>query len=362
MLGLKRTEHFQRIRNEVIRQIDLRAVVAHDLGLTPRGKTLQALCPFHHEHTPSFTVWEDHFFCFGCEVIGNIFDWLESSEGGCYDPKAAYRQALYLAGIRPDRPQYFERSRAEPTAYPKPKTAVASAWMKPIMEQSHRALARQNGKVARAAYHYLVKRGLESVIDVVGFGVVEYELIEQSIALEAPKRIWSWCGRIVIPFRIDDQAVWFKLRYTGTEPKSLLKEKNILRYDGPEVGKDVLPAPFNAGSLKYQGEVVLIEGELNAAALMVAIGATHPIIGLPGGRLPLGWEEHLKGRNCAVIADNDSAGHHHRSSLMDLFSGYGIQARTISITSGDEQNLDANDLLMAHGAADLKTRLEEVLK
>lgn len=36
-------------------------------------------CPFHSDHTPSFTVFEDdrggHFYCFSCSCAGDVFEW-----------------------------------------------------------------------------------------------------------------------------------------------------------------------------------------------------------------------------------------------------------------------------------------------
>lgn len=47
------------------------------LELKPAGKDKQKMrCPFglHEDRTPSFTLWPDHFFCFGCGRGGSIFD------------------------------------------------------------------------------------------------------------------------------------------------------------------------------------------------------------------------------------------------------------------------------------------------
>jgi hypothetical protein len=42
------------------------------------GNRLTGLCPFHEEHTPSFSVFEDnnHFKCFGCGEQGDSIDFL----------------------------------------------------------------------------------------------------------------------------------------------------------------------------------------------------------------------------------------------------------------------------------------------
>lgn len=40
------------------------------------GGRHKALCPFHREDTPSFTVFEDGFKCFGCDADGSNVDLL----------------------------------------------------------------------------------------------------------------------------------------------------------------------------------------------------------------------------------------------------------------------------------------------
>ncbi|MAS96101.1 MAG: hypothetical protein CMO55_23105 [Verrucomicrobiales bacterium] len=34
-------------------------------------------CPFHDDRTPSCWVQPDHFFCFGCEAVGDVFEFLK---------------------------------------------------------------------------------------------------------------------------------------------------------------------------------------------------------------------------------------------------------------------------------------------
>jgi CHC2 zinc finger len=39
-----------------------------------------ALCPFHAENTPSFRVYPDHYYCFGCGAHGDAINWLLEHE------------------------------------------------------------------------------------------------------------------------------------------------------------------------------------------------------------------------------------------------------------------------------------------
>lgn len=51
--------------------------------LTNCGSRAVALCPFHKEKTPSFTIYKDtnSFFCFGCQQGGNVINFIMSLHG-----------------------------------------------------------------------------------------------------------------------------------------------------------------------------------------------------------------------------------------------------------------------------------------
>lgn len=103
------------IKPEVLLEIKHRLPLDRFLGqfltLRKEGHNLVARCPYHEEKTPSFTVYTDHFFCFGCNVRGDIFDWLMRDASRTF--AEAVQVAANLAGIdlRPlPRVQADERS------------------------------------------------------------------------------------------------------------------------------------------------------------------------------------------------------------------------------------------------------------
>lgn len=72
-------EHLiDRIRDSV----DIVDLISRYISLKKRGKNYKALCPFHTEKTPSFTVnvQKQIFYCFGCGVGGNAFSFLMQYE------------------------------------------------------------------------------------------------------------------------------------------------------------------------------------------------------------------------------------------------------------------------------------------
>lgn len=70
------------IIDEIREKTDIVSVVSDYVALRKRGKNYLALCPFHSEKTPSFTVSQDKqiFHCFGCNEGGNVFSFLMKIE------------------------------------------------------------------------------------------------------------------------------------------------------------------------------------------------------------------------------------------------------------------------------------------
>jgi hypothetical protein len=56
-------------------------LIGETLKLRRQGQAYVGLCPFHGERTPSFTVYRDHYYCFGCGAHGDAFDWLMHTRG-----------------------------------------------------------------------------------------------------------------------------------------------------------------------------------------------------------------------------------------------------------------------------------------
>jgi DNA primase len=61
---------------------DIVRVVSEYVALKGQGSTLKALCPFHSEKTPSFSVHREKqlFHCFGCSVGGDVFKFIMLAE------------------------------------------------------------------------------------------------------------------------------------------------------------------------------------------------------------------------------------------------------------------------------------------
>jgi DNA primase len=72
----------QQFIDELKHQADIVVVVQDYVSLKKTGATYKGLCPFHGEKTPSFHVNREKgfFHCFGCQVGGDVFKFLELHE------------------------------------------------------------------------------------------------------------------------------------------------------------------------------------------------------------------------------------------------------------------------------------------
>src|SRR5690606_1906658 len=64
--------------DELMNRVDIVDVIGDRLDLKRAGSNYQALCPFHNEKTPSFTVspTKQFYHCFGCGAHGTAIRFL----------------------------------------------------------------------------------------------------------------------------------------------------------------------------------------------------------------------------------------------------------------------------------------------
>ncbi len=84
---------------EIKERLGIQEVIAPYVKLKRAGKSLQGLCPFHKEKTPSFHVSTDRgtWHCFGCGLGGDAFSFIEKVEG--VDFKGALKILAEKAGV-----------------------------------------------------------------------------------------------------------------------------------------------------------------------------------------------------------------------------------------------------------------------
>ena len=103
-------EHFI---DDLLTRIDIVDLIESHLPLRKAGRDFQALCPFHDEKTPSFTISREKQFyhCFGCSAHGSAIGFLMNYRN--LEFVEAVEELAQIAGL--EVPREAGRERAVPT-------------------------------------------------------------------------------------------------------------------------------------------------------------------------------------------------------------------------------------------------------
>ncbi len=125
----------EQVLMEIKYRNDIESVISPYVNLKRNGRILKGLCPFHNEKTPSFTVYPDSssFYCFGCQVGGDIFtftklienlDYIEAvkllaDRSGVTLPEAGYDDSMQklrqtLLNINKETAKFFHKHLMSP--------------------------------------------------------------------------------------------------------------------------------------------------------------------------------------------------------------------------------------------------------
>ena len=298
--------------------------------LSGRGQTLQGVCPFHTEDTPSFTVFveDNRWKCFGCGRGGSVFDFVMERE------KLEFWDAvLYLAGkCGIPVPNITEEEKTEHIKREQVETLLSQ-----YAAACHRAL-----KSDEKALEYLKGRGVtdESIEAYgIGVGVSLTKNVDKALAKESGISDTRLVGRIIFPIQRGGKVVQVSARTLSPEDK----RKYIW------LSRELYP--FNSHRLRAE-RVVLVEGVLDAILLEQA-GFQACATGVHFKR---DWLRLIrKETNCYAAFDQDDsgAGETANESVSDLLFEGGHKAFVVKLPEGH----DPASLIQVEGAG----RFQELL-
>lgn len=307
-----------RIRNDDVARVRDMAGIAEVVGdhvtLRPAGGgSLKGLCPFHEERSPSFHVTpaKGLYHCFGCQVGGDVIDFLERIEHLTFQEaveKLAGRFGIELryedSGAGPRRPQ-GERTRLLEAH------KAAAAYYAEQLSSAEAVVGRQfldeRGFDAAAAAHFGVgfapnswdalTRHLRSM------GFTDRELTVGGLSKEGQRgMIDRFRGRLVWPIRdITGETIGFgarKLLEDDQGPKYLnTSETPIYRKSQVLYGIDLAKR-----AIAKQRKAVIVEGYTDVMACHLAgIETAIATCGTAFG------EDHVKILR-RLLMDNDTFG------------------------------------------------------
>ena len=275
-------------------KIDVAEEVGLVVALRKSGKSLQGLCPFHNERTPSFHVFPESqtWRCFGCNEGGDVFTFVEKQQG------LDFRDALhYLAekvGVTvEDYGSTSPEQQREANALKEKLRKLneeAALWFHQMLLRSKdaadaRAYIQSRGISAESVMSFSLGYALEGWDGLskylFGQGYTEYELeqaglvraremakVSAATSVSAVGRDQSsgvydyFRNRIIFPIRdIRGRVIGFGGRALGdnhpkylNSPQTALFEKNNVLY-ALDMARD---------AIKFAKQVVIVEGYVDA--------------------------------------------------------------------------------------------------
>ncbi|NPA15791.1 MAG: DNA primase [Deferribacteres bacterium] len=325
--------------DEVKSRLDIVEVISTYLPLKKRGKNYVALCPFHVEKTPSFTVSPEKqmFYCFGCGKGGDVVKFLMLMEDLSF--REALAKAAEMAGVEVSFEDFREKE----------DTNRLREIHKILCEWFCRFLKTDAGKRAR---EYLISRGItppwwerfrigfapsgfDLASPLMKKGFKREELIESGLFSERNGTLsCKFVNRITIP--IWDGAgrvIAFGGRILGKgEPKYL---------NSPETpifnkGRVVYAYHLAKEGIKQKGRAIVVEGYMDVISLHIK-GYTEAVAALGTAFTSEQAKKILRlTKNVYLLFDGDDAGIRAALRASKVFYGMGVEPRVALLPEGED--------------------------
>ena len=356
--------------DDLLNRSDIVEVVGSRIQLKKAGKNYSALCPFHKEKTPSFSVSPDKqfYYCFGCGAGGNALGFVMDHDQ--LDFPQAVEELAKRAGMEVPREDSGRKHKPrQPVDSPLyPLLAAAADYYRQALK-SH--------PTRKAAVEYLKGRGLSGVIardfglgfappgwdnlmkHLGGDALQQKALIDAGLLIENAengKRYDRFRDRVMFPIRDSrGRVIAFGGRVLGDDkPKYLNSPETPVFHKGQE-----LYGLYEARQANRDlDEIMVVEGYMDVIALAQQ--------GLRNAVATLGTatsEEHLK-RLFRIVPsvlfcfDGDAAGRKAawralEATLPNLQDGR--RARFLFLPDGE----DPDTLVRAEGTDAFRARIQQ---
>src|SRR2546422_5562736 len=329
-------------------QANILQVIQEYVPLRRAGRTYKGLCPFHSEKTPSFHVDPEKgfFHCFGCNVGGDVFKFLELHE------KVAFPDAVRLLAQKFGLalPEQSEGSGDELRQDAALREAllkaheVASAYFSEQLAAPTGARARQQLKdrdVSSQTIEQLglgfapnSREGLKSRLLKQGFA--EGLLLQSGLLVgrEAGEVTDRFRNRLMVPICRDTGSV---IAFGG---RQMEPDQGGPKYlNSPETpiyskGRTLYGLQLTKGQIRKLGWVVLVEGYFDFAQVFQANAA--PVVASCGTALTHQQTQMLRRftTNVKLSYDPDAAGQGAAVRSCDLLVAEGFEVKVVALDNG----------------------------
>lgn len=346
------TEWLERLKSKV----DIAEIVSPYVSLQSKGGKKWACCPFHHEKTPSFCLYENTqtYHCFGCGVGGDAISFVQEIEHTDFMGALKIISDKYRIPI----PDF---SRDDKSAKLKAHKDKLFAMMKDAANYFHSNLKSDAGASAR---EYLTRRGITmqtAVIFGLGYSLGKNQLIAYLSSKGYSKEnmqeaglvdttqngniVDTMAGRLIVPIINNvKQVVAFGGRVLDdSKPKYKNTRDTVLFNKSREI--------FGQHSIKRLKletnvtELIVVEGYMDVISLFQS-GVKNAIASM-GTSLTQDQAKLIKRYVDKVVIcyDGDSAGQNATMRGLDILYNHGLDVRVVSLPD----NLDPDEYVRKYG-------------
>ena len=359
----------KQIPREIIEEVrarnDIAEVIGSYLSIKNAGTRFKALCPFHKEKSPSFTISPDRqiYHCFGCGAGGDVIRFVQEYE------KIDFMMALQMLADRAGMELHLEES-GEGSGADKRKLLQIHEG---VTQLYHRILLEhESGEAGRA---YLATRALQpqTIKDFqIGFAPdrfdalekwaqqkkIPLELMEQAgLMIKSDKRDGYYDrfrNRLMFPIR--DEAG----RVIGFSGRVIVKDEKSGKYvNSPETPlfhkSRVLFAIDKARrAMADSRTAIVVEGQIDAircheAGIANVVASQGTALTADHARMIRRYADEV-----ILVLDADAAGQKAALRSSEAFIAEELSVRVASLPAGE----DPDSLVRDHGADALRSRIE----
>lgn len=352
------------IKDRVRSSIDIVELVGSYISLKRQGANYVGLCPFHDDRRPSMQVMVSRqtWKCFVCDLGGDVFSFLMQKE------QLSFPEALALLAERAGIELPKQSSTKSFSPDNKRQLLDTMQW---VMHQYQLALRNSENQFA---LQYFIDRGLsEESIQRFKLGYApdswnhltdQFQKLGKPISLldqvgvlstsERGTQYDRFRGRVIFPIcdpqgkpvslggRILPGSTTEQAKYVNCS-ETRLYHKNEMLY-GLDLAKD---------SITKSRSAIVMEGYTDV--IMASQHGIPNVVAVCGTAL---GEKHLRllQRYCdqvILLLDGDEAGQRRASQILELFMGYSIDLRVVTLPD----QLDPCDFLSTHGADALREHI-----
>jgi DNA primase len=268
-------QDLENLKLRVLRRADLKEIIGQSVQLTIRSGRPLGLCPFHQEKTPSFYIYDDHYFCFGCKASGDAISFVRETQGlGFID---ALKFLADKFGI--DAKELSQGAKG-------PRFIKEANLFKMMQEANHFFIDKLNTSQGESSRNYLLGRGFSTEdLNECGFGLTpeepyglcrhlkargfsEQQMISCSLATQSSKdnRIYDFFrSRITIPIQDNSgRVVGFGGRTANNNPAKYINSRESLIFEKSKILFGIHKA---RQFMKKAQRSILVEGYMDALML-----------------------------------------------------------------------------------------------